>query len=39
MFPLAFTEKTDIEVRAISDSGSGNVEVSAGLDFVYILNG
>ena len=37
-FPLAFTEKTDIEVRAISDSGSGNVEVSAGLDFVSIEN-
>lgn len=37
-FPLKFTEKTDIEVRAISDSGSGNVEVSAGLDFIYIKN-
>lgn len=37
-FPLKFTEKTDIEVRAISDSGSGNVEVSAGLDFIYIEN-
>ena len=35
-FPLKFTEKTDIEVRAISDSGSGNVEVSAGLDIIYI---
>ena len=38
-FPLKFTEKTDIEVRAIADSGSANVEVSAGLDFVYIKNG
>jgi len=37
-FPLKFTEKTDIEVRAISDSGSGNVEVSAGLDMIYIKN-
>ena len=37
-FPLKFTEKTDIEVRAISDSGTGNVEVSAGLDILYIAN-
>ena len=37
-FPRKFTEKTDIEVRAISDSGTGNVEVSAGLDILYIEN-
>ena len=37
-FPLKLTEKTDIEVRAISDSGTGNVEVSAGLDILYIEN-
>lgn len=37
-FPLKFSEKTDIEVRAISDAGSANAEVSAGLDMVYIKN-
>lgn len=37
-FPLKFTEKTDIEVRAISDAGAANAEVSAGLDMVYIKN-
>lgn len=37
-FPLKFEEKTDIEVRAISDAGSANAEVSAGLDFLYIRN-
>ena len=37
-FPLKFTEKTDIEVRAIADAGSANVEVSAGLDIIYIKN-
>jgi hypothetical protein len=37
-FPIKFDEKTDIEVRAISDSGSANAEVSAGLDIVYIEN-
>jgi len=38
-FPLKFTEKTDIEVRAISDAAGANAEVSAGLDMVYIKNG
>jgi len=38
-FPIKFTEKTDIEVRAIADAGSANAEVSAGLDIVYIKNG
>ena len=37
-FPIKFDEKTDIEVRAISDAGSANAEVSAGLDIVYIKN-
>lgn len=37
-FPLNFTEKTDIEVRSISDSGSGNVQVSAALDILYLKN-
>ena len=38
-FPLRFEEKTDIEVRSISDAGSANAEVSAGLDILYIRNG
>lgn len=38
-FPIKFSEKTDIEVRAIADAGSANVEVTAGLDIVYIKNG
>jgi hypothetical protein len=37
-FPLKFTEKTDIEVRAIADAGSANVQVTAGLDIIYIKN-
>lgn len=37
-FPIKFAEKTDIEVRAIADSGSTNGQVSAGLDFIYIKN-
>ena len=37
-FPIKFDEKTDIEVRAISDAGSANAEVSAGLDIIYIKN-
>ena len=37
-FPLKFLEKTDIEVRAISDAGTANAQVSAGLDFIYIKN-
>ena len=38
-FPLRFEEKTDIEVRAITDAGTANAEVSAGLDILYIQNG
>jgi len=37
-FPLKFTEKTDIEVRAIGDSSGANIAISAGLDIVYIKN-
>ena len=37
-FPLKFTEKTDIEVRAIGDSSGADIAISAGLDFVYIKN-
>lgn len=38
-FPLRFAEKTDIEVRAIGDSASADIAISAGLDMVYIRNG
>ena len=37
--PLKFTEKTDIEVRAISSSGSVTFDISAALEIVYIKNG
>jgi hypothetical protein len=37
-FPLKFTEKTDIEIRAQADSAGGTVSVSAALDFVIIQN-
>ena len=36
--PLKFTEKTDIEVRAIGDSSGSDIAISAGLDFIYIRN-
>jgi hypothetical protein len=36
--PLKFTEKTDIEVRAIGDSSGADIAISAGLDFIYIKN-
>lgn len=38
-FPLQFDEKTDLEVRAIGDSASADIAISAALDFVYIKNG
>jgi len=38
-FPLKFDEKTDIEVRAIGDSASADIAISAALDIVYIRNG
>lgn len=37
-YPLKFTEKTDIEVRAKADSAGGTVTVSAALDIVLIQN-
>jgi hypothetical protein len=37
-FPLKFSEKTDIEVRAIGSSSNANIAISAGLDIVYIQN-
>lgn len=36
--PLPIPEKTDIRVRAIASSSSANLEVSAGLDIIYIEN-
>jgi len=38
-FPLPFEEKTDIEIRAISSSGSVTFNVSASCEFIYIKNG
>jgi hypothetical protein len=37
-FPIKFTEKTDLEVRAISSSGSVDFDVSASMDILYIQN-
>ena len=37
-YPLKFTEKTDIEVRAQADSAGGTVTVSAALDILIIQN-
>ena len=37
-YPLKFTEKTDIEVRAQADSAGGTVTVSAALDILIIEN-
>jgi hypothetical protein len=37
-FPLKFTEKTDLEMRAFSSSGSVSFNVSASMEFVYIQN-
>ena len=36
--PIKFTEKTDIEVRCIANSSNANVNISAGLDLLYIKN-
>jgi hypothetical protein len=38
-FPLSFTEKTDLEMRAFSSSGSVDFNVSASMEFIYIQNG
>ena len=37
-YPLNFTEKTDIEIRAQADSAGGTVTVSAALDIIIIQN-
>ena len=37
--PQKFTEKSDIEVRAISSSASVNFDISAAFEMVYIKNG
>ena len=37
-YPLKFTEKTDIEIRAKADSAGGTVTVSAALDILLIQN-
>lgn len=37
-FPLAFAEKTDLEVRAIASSAAADCAVSAAMDFIYIEN-
>ena len=37
-YPLKFTEKTDIEIRAQADSAGGTVTVSAALDILLIQN-
>jgi len=36
--PIPIPEKTDIRVRAIASSSNANLEVSAGLDIIYIEN-
>lgn len=38
-FPRVFTEKTDLEFRAIGDSAGSDIAISAGIDLVYIKNG
>ena len=37
--PIKFTEKTDIEVRAVSSSNSVTFDISAALEIIYIRNG
>jgi len=37
--PIVFTEKTDIEVRAVADSSGGTITASGTLDITYIKNG
>jgi len=36
--PLRFDEKTDLEFRAIGDSSSADIAISAGMDLIYIQN-
>ena len=37
--PIKFTEKTDIEVRAVSSSASVIFDISAAFEIIYIKNG
>ena len=37
-FPVKLTEKTDVEFRAESSSGSVNFNVSASLNILYVQN-
>ena len=37
--PLKFTEKTDIEARAVSSSNSVTFDISAAFEIIYIKNG
>ena len=37
--PIVFTEKTDVEIRAVADSSGGTITASATLDMTYIRNG
>ena len=39
VIPVKFTEKTDIEVRAISSSASVSFDISAAFEIIYIKNG
>jgi hypothetical protein len=36
--PVKITEKSDIEVRAISSSASVSFDISAAIEIVYIKN-
>ena len=36
--PLPILEKTDIRVRAIASSSNADLQISAGLDIIYIEN-
>ena len=38
VFPIKYTEKTDLEFRGISSSGSVDFDVSASMDILYIQN-
>lgn len=39
IIPIKFTEKTDIEARAISSSNSVTFDISAAFEIIYIKNG
>ena len=39
VIPVKFTEKTDIEVRAVSSSASVTFDISAAFEIIYIKNG